>query len=93
MCCIHITVKKIHDRVKEVNALLSFEKYNDNFPVTGNSLSNTDAFLVLEGVFFLTNLDGTSRRCTVGDTVVLPKGWTGHCDILEPMKRLWVVAE
>ena len=64
-----------------------------SFPVTGNSLSNTDAFLVLEGVFFLTNLDGTSRRCTVGDTVVLLKGWTGHCDILEPMKRLWVVAE
>ena len=31
MWCIHITVKKIHDRVKEVNALLSFAKYNDNF--------------------------------------------------------------
>ncbi len=51
----------------------------------------TECFHVLEGVFFLTNMvDGTSRRCVAGDTVVLPKGWTGHWDIVEAVQKLWV---
>ena len=29
----------------------------------------------VDGVFFLTNPDGSARRCTACDTVVLPKGW------------------
>jgi uncharacterized cupin superfamily protein len=48
---------------------------------------------VLEGVFFLTNADGIARRCVVGDTVVLPKGWTGKWDVIETVKKLWMVAE
>ena len=52
-----------------------------------------EAFFVVEGVFFLTNPDGSSRRCVGGDTVVLPKGWTGHWDVLEPVWKVWVEAE
>lgn len=45
---------------------------------------------VLEGIFFLTNQDGSARRCVAGDTVVLPKGWMGHADVLQTLKYLWV---
>ena len=51
----------------------------------------TEAFHILEGSCFLTNADGTSRRCVAGDTVVLPKGWTGSWDIIETVHKIWVV--
>jgi len=53
----------------------------------------TESFHVIEGVFFLTNSDGSARRCVAGDTVQLPKGWSGHWDIIEPVRKLWVVTE
>ena len=53
--------------------------------------STVEAFHVLEGTFFVSNRDGTSMRCVAGDTVVLPKGWTGHWDVIEKVKKLWVV--
>jgi len=51
----------------------------------------TECFHVLEGLFFLTNADGSAHRCKAGDTVVLPKGWSGHWDIIETIKKVWVV--
>jgi len=53
----------------------------------------TEAFHVLEGIFFLTNADGSAQRCVAGDTVLLPKGWTGYWDIIETVRKLWVVVE
>mmetsp|Transcript_25319 Transcript_25319/g.70805 ORF Transcript_25319/g.70805 Transcript_25319/m.70805 type:complete len:332 (+) Transcript_25319:777-1772(+) len=53
--------------------------------------SATEAFHVREGVFFLTNADGSARRCVAGDTIVLPKGWSGHWDVIETVKKVWVV--
>jgi uncharacterized cupin superfamily protein len=47
----------------------------------------------VDGLFFLTNADGSARRCVAGDTVVLPKGWSGTWDILEPVTKVWVEAE
>eukprot|EP00542_Grammatophora_oceanica_P018121 CAMPEP_0194048490 /NCGR_PEP_ID=MMETSP0009_2-20130614/27451_1 /TAXON_ID=210454 /ORGANISM="Grammatophora oceanica, Strain CCMP 410" /LENGTH=340 /DNA_ID=CAMNT_0038694363 /DNA_START=57 /DNA_END=1080 /DNA_ORIENTATION=+ len=41
-----------------------------SYPV---STSKTQAFYILEGVFFLTNEDGTAQRCVAGDTLVIPK--------------------
>lgn len=59
-----------------------------------NGMAATESFHVLEGVFFLTNAeDGTARRCVAGDTVVLPKGWKGHFDVIETVKKLWVVVD
>ena len=52
--------------------------------------SATECFHVLEGVFFVTNADGNARRCVSGDTVVVPKGWSGHWDIIEPVKTIKV---
>jgi uncharacterized cupin superfamily protein len=63
-----------------------------SFPVTQSSM--TECFHVLEGVFFLTNADGsTSKRCVAGDTVAIPKGWTGYYDIIEPVTKIWVAVE
>jgi len=60
-----------------------------SFPVV--SRPTTECFHVLEGIFFLTNMDGKAQRCVAGDTVVLPKGWSGHWDIIQPVKKVWVV--
>jgi len=65
-----------------------------SFPVISNSgATTTECFHVLEGVFFLTGADGNARRCVAGDTVVLPKGWTGSYDVIETTKKLWVAVE
>ena len=61
-----------------------------SFPVS--SRSSTEAFFLLEGVAFLTNSDGSARRCVAGDTVVLPKGWTGKWDVIESVKKVWVTS-
>jgi len=66
-----------------------------------------DCFHILEGTMVLTPL-GTSKEnnnnnnnnnnneptfeFTSGDTVVLPKGWTGYCEIKDPVKALRVKA-
>jgi uncharacterized cupin superfamily protein len=51
----------------------------------------TEMFVVLEGSGFLTDLDGTARRFGPGSTVVLPKGWSGRWDVLEAVRKLYVV--
>ncbi|KAK3236583.1 hypothetical protein CYMTET_53284 [Cymbomonas tetramitiformis] len=52
--------------------------------------SSFESFFVLQGVFFLTSPNGSARRCVAGDTVVLPKGWSGHWDIIETVEKIWV---
>jgi uncharacterized cupin superfamily protein len=60
-----------------------------SFPVENHG--QTECLHVLEGVFFVMNADGTAQRCEAGDTVVLPKGWTGQWDVIEIVRKLWVV--
>lgn len=57
--------------------------------------TTTECFHVLEGDFFLTDDTdgGSSQHCVAGDTVVLPKGWTGHWDVVETVKKIWTVVE
>ena len=52
--------------------------------------ANAEIFMVVDGVFFLTNSDGSARRFTAGDTVVVPQGWWGFLDIIEPVSKVWV---
>ena len=61
-----------------------------SFPVSERT--TTEAFHLLEGIAFVTNSDGSARRCVAGDTVVLPKGWSGQWDIIEPVKKVWVTS-
>ena len=52
--------------------------------------TTAEFFFVVDGVFFLTNVDGSARRCSAGDTVVLPEGWAGEWTIIEPVTKAWV---
>jgi uncharacterized cupin superfamily protein len=50
-----------------------------------------EVFFVIEGTFFLTDVDGASaRRCSRGDFVHLPAGWTGTFDGIEPVVAAYV---
>lgn len=54
----------------------------------------TEMFVVLEGCGFLTNADGTTaRRFGPGSTAVLPQGWSGRWDVLETVRKVYVVVE
>ena len=51
-------------------------------------------FHMVEGTMFVTDRsDGTSRRCVAGDTVMLPAGWSGYVDVVEPVKKVFTVAK
>ena len=51
---------------------------------TVESRASTELLHVLRGVAFITNSsDGSARRCAAGDTVVLPRGWSGQLDVVE----------
>lgn len=51
----------------------------------------TEFFYVLEGIAFLTGIDGVARRVTAGDTIVLPKGWSGRWDVVKPIRKVFGV--
>ena len=51
-------------------------------------------FYVMEGLLFVTDAaTGTSQRCVAGDTVQLPKGWVGTIDVVEPVRKMYTLAE
>ena len=52
--------------------------------------ASAECLWVVDGAFSLTSTDGSIRRCTAGDTVVLPKGWSGRWDVIEPVRMAWV---
>ena len=55
-----------------------------------NGLDTTIGFYVLEGLFYITDAEsGQCCRCGPGDTVMLPKGWSGCVDVVETAKKLW----
>ena len=47
---------------------------------------------ILAGRARLTNADGTSAELTAGDVLTLPKGWSGRWDIIETVRKLYVIA-
>lgn len=58
---------------------------------TLTNLVRQECFYVMEGVFYLANAqNGSAQRCVAGDAIVLPQGWSGHWDVLEPTRTLWV---
>ena len=47
-------------------------------------------FHMLEGVLYVhDSATRTSQRCVPGDTVMLPAGFTGYIDVIEPAKKLF----
>ena len=55
-----------------------------------HDLDTATGFYVLEGLFYLFDAEsGQCSRCGPGDTVMLPKGWSGSVDVVETAKKLW----
>jgi uncharacterized cupin superfamily protein len=53
-----------------------------------------EVFVVVKGAMFLTNNDGSARRCGVGDVVHLPEMWAGRVDVVEEVATVFAeVAE
>jgi uncharacterized protein len=48
--------------------------------------------VLLSGRARLTGADGSSVELGPGETVVLPRGWTGRWDILETVRKVYVVS-
>ena len=53
---------------------------------------DTETVRILAGLARLTDAGGQSVDLRPGDVLVLPKGWSGRWDILEPVRKLYVLA-
>lgn len=58
-----------------------------------SSRTTTEIFLVLSGYGCLTDIDDTRHYFGPGDTVILPKGWSGRWDVLQDIHKVWFVVE
>jgi uncharacterized cupin superfamily protein len=54
---------------------------------------DTETMLLLRGSVRITPLDGETVELGEGDVFVLPKGWSGRWDVLETVRKLYVIAE
>jgi len=58
--------------------------------VVATPLERKTFFQMLEGALYVHDAStGTSQRCVVGDSVMLPSGFTGYIDVIEPVKKLF----
>ena len=62
-------------------------------PVEVRDKATTESIYVLSGEMFVTNADGSAVRCVAGDTVALPRGWTGRYDVASAVKAVTVCAK
>ena len=62
--------------------------------VTKVTPTNRIWFLLLKGALVLAGEDGRVQACEPGDSVMLPKGWSGYVHVQdEPVKKLWTEAQ
>jgi len=54
---------------------------------------DSETVRILAGRARLTNADGSSVELSVGDVLVLPKGWSGRWDILETVRKFYATAK
>jgi uncharacterized cupin superfamily protein len=53
---------------------------------------DTETVHLLAGRARLTDAGGASVELVAGDVLVLPRGWSGRWDVLEPVRKLYVLA-
>ena len=49
--------------------------------------------LLLGGRVRITPADGEAVELEEGDVLVMPKGWSGRWDVLETVRKFYVIAE
>jgi len=52
---------------------------------------DTETVQILTGRARLTDAGGRSADLGPGDVLVLPRGWSGRWDVLEPVRKLYVI--
>jgi uncharacterized cupin superfamily protein len=52
---------------------------------------DTETMHLVAGRIVITDADGTAHRLGAGDTFVLPKGWSGRWDVLETVRKIYVI--
>jgi uncharacterized cupin superfamily protein len=52
---------------------------------------DTEVVVILSGSARITDDGGSPRDVGEGDMFVLPKGWSGRWDIVEPVEKLYVI--
>jgi uncharacterized cupin superfamily protein len=55
--------------------------------------ADTETVRILAGRARLTDAGGRSVELTAGDGLVLPKGWSGRWDILETVRKHYIVVK
>lgn len=51
-----------------------------------------EAMVVLEGHVRLEGADGVTIEARAGDLLHVPAGWSGRWVVLEPMRKVWIIA-
>ena len=54
---------------------------------------NTETMMLLAGLVRITPAGGDPVELGEGDVFVLPKGWSGRWDVLETVRKFYVIAE
>lgn len=52
---------------------------------------DTETMVLVSGRIRITDHDGTVHALGAGDAFVLPKGWTGRWDVLETVRKIYVI--
>lgn len=58
---------------------------------TADRTGSTEVCHFISGLVEMTHLDGTTQRLGAGDLLVLPRGWVGEWNILEPTRKLYIM--
>jgi uncharacterized cupin superfamily protein len=53
--------------------------------------SDTEVVHILAGRARITDAAGDEREVATGDVLILPRGWSGRWDVLETLRKLYVV--
>ena len=53
---------------------------------------DTETSVIVSGRARVTDADGTAHDLGAGDVLVLPLGWSGTWEILEPTRKVYIVA-
>ena len=54
---------------------------------------DTEIATILSGSGVITDADGTTHDIGTGSVVTLPKGWTGRWDIIETVRKVYVIVK
>ena len=53
---------------------------------------DTETIMIVSGKAVLTNADGSAVDLVAGVVVVMPKGWSGRWDVIETVRKVYILA-